>query len=115
MSTHAMGLSLLALLAVGCDRAAEPASSGELPRREAKAADPGPKPDHTIVMKADGCRLGEEPVQSCAALCEKVEAGELGDAKFVELFSAEARPEDLSLVMGCLTAAGVTKVGARAF
>ncbi len=106
-----------AWLGLACT-ASEPASK-DPPRQDAKAKTTSKgeaeQPDATIVMKAEGCKLGDEAFTSCAALCKRVEAGELAGADFVELFSAEANPDDLTLVIGCLTSKGVTKIGTRAF
>jgi hypothetical protein len=114
MITRVTSFVLATWLGLACT-AAEPASND--PPRDTKASRKGEaeQPDATIVMTAEGCKLGDEPFAACAALCKRVEAGELAGADFVELFSAEAKPDDLSLVIGCLTSQGVTKIATRAF
>lgn len=64
----------------------------------------------TIEIAVDGCKLGDGPKQTCAELCKRAEKGEFAGIEKVTLESEHGSQADVTLVIDCLTTAGVTKL-----
>ncbi|MFV8749475.1 hypothetical protein ACNOYE_02860 [Nannocystaceae bacterium ST9] len=83
---------------------AEPAEA------EVAPASPAGEPAPTIEIGVLGCSLADEPVQPCAELCKRIEKGELEGRASAILKSEQGSHADVTAVIDCLKAAGITKL-----
>jgi hypothetical protein len=83
---------------------AEPPAKTEAAPLPAKPAPPN------IEIGVSGCKLDEGPTQTCAELCKRAEQGEFAGVESIMLQSEQGSQADVTLVLDCLKAAGVTKL-----
>jgi hypothetical protein len=64
----------------------------------------------SIEIGVGGCKLGDGPTQTCAELCKRAEQGEFAGVESVTLHGEQGSQADVTQVIDCLKAAGVTKL-----
>ncbi len=93
------------------DAASSSKAESSTPTKTDEAAPPSAASSTPVIaVGVYGCKLNDEVAQPCADLCKRAEQGEFAGVTAAKVASTQGSHADVTAVIDCLKAAGVSKL-----